>query len=308
MAQSPGLTPNASFSALNYVLFAFLCLFWGSTWIALKTGVAALPPFFFASTRFGAAGLLLFLATLATREFKKAHWRLVGEILLPTILMISVNYGLMAWGLTRVSLGVSAVVNLSTVALSTNFFSMVWGQTPVSPARIASLGLGVSGLGLLFLPGIQAAPDAPTWVGILAIAAGACCYGAGSVLLRERSVDAPPRVLSALQSMIGGGALFLFTLWKEPIHASTWSALVTPPVFWGWVFLVLVGSVLAFTLYLTLLPRWGAARVASYAFICPVIALAEGMLFAGEKISTLEGAATLVLLSATWLGLRLDGK
>ncbi len=291
-------------SAVNYVLFAFLCLFWGSTWISIKIGLATVPPLFFASTRFLAAGIILTVITLFTGEFKKNHLRLFTISLIPTILMISINYGLCYVGMTRVPSGISAVVNLSMVPLSATVFSVVFGQTRMTPTRLAAICLGIGGLFMLFFPRAQLAIGDSSLLGILAIALGAACYGSGSVLLKSKNIACPPRVLSAIQSLSGGFLLLLVSFLLEPISTGTFAALMSPTAFSSWAFLVIVGSVLAFTIYLTLLPRWGASRATAYAFVCPVIALIEGAVFTKENISMLEALATFVLLAATWFCLK----
>jgi drug/metabolite transporter (DMT)-like permease len=297
--------PPTSFSTA--VLFAGLCLAWGSGWMALKIGVAALPPVLFAASRFLAAGAVL-LAFVGLRGGVRGLARLpVREALPGAGLMIAVNYGLMAWGVTRVGSGLAAVVNLTTVPLAMAAFGALHGQSAIHRRTAAGLIAGSCGLAVLFLPTVAgtlvpslAPPAAPggsaagpaAW-GLAAIAAGAAAYAWGSVLTRRGRASASALELATVQALLGGGALLAVSAAGES-WSGIGSAIAEPVRLGGWLFLVAI-SVASTPAYLALLARWEPARVAAYAYICPVIALAEGMAFGGESLSAVEGGGAVLL-------------
>ncbi len=98
----------------KHLLFGLMCLIWGLTWIAIKTGVTVLPPFLFATSRFLAAGsLLMFLGRLAGGGLPpSSYW---PRIVIAALLVNTACYGFLFWGMQHVSSAVSAVVNLALI-------------------------------------------------------------------------------------------------------------------------------------------------------------------------------------------------
>ena len=271
--------------------FALLCLCWGATWLPLKHGVAQVPPLLFVASRFLAGGLVLWLAGGCPRP--------PGLRLLATgaVLMIAANYGLMAWGAGRVPSGLAATVNFATVPLAVLIFA---GRRP-RPAQVAALTLGAAGLALLDLtsdPRLGAAP-----AGLGAIALGAACYGLGTVLMKALPATLSPVGMAAWHSLVGGALLLGLSALLEPWSAEVWDRFLAPAALANWALLVLLSTIVGFTLYLALLRRWSATSVASYAYVCPVIALALGVAIDGERPAPAQWAASLILIGAAALAL-----
>jgi drug/metabolite transporter (DMT)-like permease len=276
--------------ATGMALFALLCLAWGSTWLSLKFGVTTVPPLTFVAARFLVAAIPL-LAWAATR----GHLRVPARTVLPgAVLMVAVNYGLMAWGIVRVASGIAAVINLATVPAATLLLGVAHGEARWSARAAAGLLAGAAGLGLLFAPRFGAAEAS----GMAAIAAGATAYAWAAILTKRRPV-ADPVALAGSQCLVGGLLLAVAAAVLEaPGHAEL-SALAAPAVLANLGFLALAGSVIGGSVYLMLLARWDAGRVAAYAFVCPLIALAEGALLDSQTPSLTELAASALLLLAT---------
>ncbi len=290
-------------------LFALLCLAWGSGWMALKIGVAALPPLLFASSRFLAAGAVLLGVLLALGRVRGLLAIPLRAVLPGAFLMIALNYGLMAWGVTRVASGLAAVVNLTTIPLAMAVCSGLYGITRFTRRTGAGLLLGSCGLAVLLVPPVveRASPSGSlaggaAALGLVAIAAGAASYAWGSILTLRVPVLAPALEWSTLQALLGGAALLLASAAVEP-WAGIGSAIAAPVRLGGWAFLVAV-SVTSTPAYLALLARWEPTRVAAYAYVCPVIAVAEGSLFGGELLTVAQGAAAAVLGLSAYLVLR----
>jgi len=286
-------------------LFALLCFAWGSGWMALKIGVAALPPLFFASSRFLAAAAVL-VAFLALRGRLKALAAVPLRAAMPgAVLMFAANYGLMAWGVARVASGMAAVINLTSVPLAMALFGAVHGHA--HPTRKAMTGLGIGSCGLavlLLLPLLSRTSDPVSsgtgvWgvLGLAAIIGGAACYAWGSILTRGRLAGVPALDLSTVQMGTGGALLLAASAATESWHGIG-APFLEPVRLGGWGFLVAV-SVASTPIYLALLSRWEPTRVAAYAYVCPVIAVAEGMVFGGETLTLPElGGAALLGVSA----------
>jgi drug/metabolite transporter (DMT)-like permease len=136
-----------------------------------------------------------------------------------------------------------------------------------------------------------------------AIVVGAVAYAAGSILGTGRAADGSVAAVAAWQMLVGGGALVAVALAVEPVGPALDGGLRTPA---GWAslgYLAGVGSLVGFTVYLWLLRRWPASRVAAYAFVSPVVAVVLGAVLLGETLFPHQGVAALLLLGGAALAL-----
>jgi len=280
-------------------LFAAMCLIWGLTWIAIKVGIAAVPPLLFAGTRFAAAGALLLLWLWLSGASFRLRRRDAGPLALSAALVIVGTYSFLFWGMQHVSSGLSAIVNLALMPVMLYGLGLAYGEERASARQAAAIALGIAGLTLLFGPKATAG-DMPGLLGIAAIVLGTFAYCWGSVLSRPILRMHAPLVVSAVTTLTGGIALILLSLVLEPVRLAGFG---DPAVIASWLFLVLFGSLLAFTFYMRLLRDWGAARAGMYAFVSPVIAVAVGALWFGERVGWIDLAGMVLMLAATWLAL-----
>jgi drug/metabolite transporter (DMT)-like permease len=285
------------------LLFVAMCAIWGMTWIAIKTGVEAVPPVFFAGSRFVAAGLLM-LAWCRLRG---------GPIALPVrdwprqvllaVLMIAATYGFLFWGMQHVASGLSAVLNLALIPIALLAIGLAYGAERYSHRRAASVALGVLGLIVLFEPAGAARSDPLEPWGMAAIVVGTLAYCWGSVLSRPLVQAHGVVLISGLATLIGGTLLVALGLAIEPLNRDLMAAYVRPEVLAAWLFLVLFGSLVAFTIYLRLLRDWGPLAAGMYAFVSPVIAVGLGSLIFAEAFGPVEALGSLLMLGAARLAL-----
>jgi drug/metabolite transporter (DMT)-like permease len=287
------------------LLFVVLCLVWGTTWLALKVGVTAVPPALFAGTRWTTAGLAL----LGIRRWRGQRIRLprraLGRAALVGALMVACNAVLMLYGLRFVSSGLAAVISSALTPIALLGFSVALRHEAFRPRQLAAIGLGVLGILVLFGPSAIAGRLAPREaLGALGVIAGCLCYSLGSVLARPLMRSVAPADVAALSNLTGGAVLLAGSLAFEP---GSWHALGGH---WGlaawsaWLFLLLPGSLGATIIYLILVRDWGASRAGTYAFVSPVVAVFLGMAVNGEQVDPsgalgmvlMLGAAALVLL------------
>ena len=287
----------------RYLMFTVMCLIWGMTWIAIKTGVTAVPPVFFAGSRFIAAGLLM----LAWRRvhggpmaFPRRDWP--RQLVLAT-LMIAATYGFLFWGMQHVASGLSAVINLALIPIGLLAIGLAYGAEHYSHRRAAAVALGVIGLVVLFGPAGAVRGDPLEPWGMAAIVAGTLAYCWGSVLSRPLVRAHGPLLVSGLSTLVGGAMLIGLALLIEPVDREALAAYARPEVLAGWLFLVLFGSLVAFTIYLRLLRDWGPLRAGLYAFISPVIAVALGAVVFAEAFGPVEALGSVLMLGAAWLAL-----
>lgn len=287
----------------KHLEFALMATIWGLTWIAIKTGVDAIPPFAFAAARLLAAGcFLLSLARVSGASLSIAGSR--GRVLASSILVNTVTYGLLFWGMQYIPSGLSSVLNLSLIPVGLFTIGLVAGEETYTGRKASAIALGILGLIVLFLPKLDFSGDSRGLVGMVALVIGTLAYCWGSILSRPLLRTMSPTALSGWLTFIGGSGLLLLSVVFEPLGAETLTAFLTPPVIASWLFLVVGGSIVAFTLYLRLLRDWGPARAGLYAFVSPIIAVVLGILVFNESFGAYEIIGSGIMLSAAALAMR----
>jgi drug/metabolite transporter (DMT)-like permease len=278
------------------VIFLIVSLIWGLTWMAIKIGVAAVPPFFFAALRFIAAGGLL-LAIMATRvnwQGLRREWRAVVGV---SMLITTFSYGPTFWGVQHTASGVAAVINMSMTPLMLFVIGVMLGAERFDRRKLSGVLIGIVGLVLLFWPELQSDAHTEAW-SLAALLTGTTVYCLGSVLSGRvlRGLDTVS--VSGAVMLIGGLGLAVLSALFETVTAETFAALLEPAPFVSLIFLTLGGSIVAFTLFLYLLRVWGPTRAGLFAFVSPVVALITGALALGERIDPLQALGAAVLIGA----------
>jgi drug/metabolite transporter (DMT)-like permease len=278
------------------VIFLIVSLIWGLTWLGIKIGVAATPPFFFAAVRFIAAGGLLLAIMAARIDWRglRRQWRAVLGV---SMLLTTFSYGPMFWGVQHTASGVAAVINMSVTPLMLFVIGVVLGAERFERRKLLGVLIGIVGLVLLFWPELQADAHTEAW-SLVALLTGTTVYCLGSVLSGRMLGGLDTVSVSGAVMLIGGFGLALLSALFETVTAATFAALLEPAPLLSILFLTLGGSIIAFTLFLYLLRVWGPTRAGLFAFVSPVVALVTGALTLGERIDPLQALGAAVLLGA----------
>jgi drug/metabolite transporter (DMT)-like permease len=287
-----------------------LCVIWGSTWIASKAGIQAVPPLFFAATRFTAAGLLLLVYGWMRGE--AAGFKIEDGIrfIAASILMITLCYGPLFWGMQYIDTGTAAVLEMSLTPIALLCFALLLREEKLDVRRIAAITFGVSGLVVLFWPSTpggsgsksEAFDGASIWGG-LAVSSAAFTYGYGSVLARPLLRAYPAVFVAGVTTLVGGIALMIAALIFEPGAVAAVSGDWGTTAWTAWFFLVIFGSLVGYTTYMRLLRDIGASRAGSYAFVSPAIAVVLGALFFSEQVTISDVIGIIVMLSGAYLAM-----
>jgi drug/metabolite transporter (DMT)-like permease len=289
-------------------LFLLMCAVWGLTWIAIKIGVASIPPLLFAGTRFTIAGaiLLAWQCRAARRDgvvlfgIRKADW--VG-MLFVSLLVIVATYSMLFWGMRNVASGLAAVLNLASMPIAIFAIGLAYGEEKFTTRQLVAVALGIVGLVVLFRPTGSAGRDNGELWGMAAIVGGTIAYSWGSVLSRKLLRAYDPVLVSGITCLTGGLTLTALSIMLEPINASTLQRFLSPSVAASWLFLVIFGSLAAFTIYLRLVRDWGTTKASMYAFVSPVIAVLVGIVLSGETAQTSDFVGMAMMLAATGFAL-----
>jgi drug/metabolite transporter (DMT)-like permease len=277
--------------------FAALYLIWGSTYLAIRFGLETLPPFLMAGTRFVVAGGLLygFLRIRGIPAPSRRHW---GSAAVVGLLLLLGGNGGVVWAQQRVDSGVAALL-VATVPLWMVFFERLrpGGERPKG-ATLGGLALGTLGIVILVgpdsLPGVGGEGGRVDLVGALALMMSTILWALGSIWSRGRAM-ASPMMATAQQMLSGGVALLALGVVSGELSrldlagASSRSLLAVG-------YLIVFGSLIGYSSYIWLLGVSSPARVSTYAYVNPVVAVVLGWLFAGEPLTarTLLAAGIIV--------------
>jgi len=292
----------------NTVFFLLLCLIWGTTWIGIKAGVAAVPPLMFAGTRFTAAGAVLWLAACFGQAGGRIARRDWGRTAAASLLMITLCYGPLFWGMQHVDSGTAAVLEMSLTPIALMGFALLLGEERFDRRRAAAIALGTVGLAILFGPTAWSAWSASgggwlTLAGAAAVSSAALTYGWGSVVARPLLRAYPATLIAGVTTLVGGLALIAWSLAFEPGAATALTGRWGWAAWSGWLFLVLFGSLIGYTIFMRLLRDIGPTRSGAYAFVSPVIAVVLGIIAFGETVGLSDLAGMAVMLVAARLAM-----
>jgi len=292
-------------SARLRLMFAFLCLVWGTTWLAMKAGVTTVPPAFFSGTRWTAAGILL----LAWRWWNglpiRVPPRLIARLSVVALLMIGLNASIQQYGLREIGSGLAAVITSGATPVALLGFSVGMGQERFSVRQAGAILLGLCGIFLLFGPkALAGQSSAAELLGATGVLVGCFSYCAGSVVARPLMRTLPPAQVAAITNLIGGLILLAGSLLFEPGAGEALGFGWGRAAWAAWLFLLLPSSMGATIIYFVLVRDWGASRAGTYAFVSPVIAVLLGVAVYGESVGVLDAAGMALMLAAAALAMR----
>jgi len=293
-AHAPRLLVGAAFATIYVV--------WGSTYLAIRYAVESFPPLLMSGTRFLCAGTVLLAWALlrGARRPGAAEWRraaLVGALL------VAASFGLVGWAEQYIASSLAALIVASVPVWIILLDVTIGGAARPSRAVLVGVALGLAGQVLLLWPELERGV-AGNAVAALAVVASNLTWAAGTIAVRRTSQDAraahSPVLATSLQ-MLAGGAMLAVAGLAVGEAAPLLERGVTPRSALAWAYLVGPGSMLAFSAYTWLLTVTSPARVATHAYVNPVVAVFLGWLLAGEPVSAFTLGATAVILGAVVL-------
>jgi drug/metabolite transporter (DMT)-like permease len=282
------------------VLFALLCIAWGTSWIAMKLALAEVPPFSFTVARSvvaGAAMLAISGHAAPLALLRRAPWRMLAVALLTNTL----TYAGLYWGTARVSTGLAAIVNNALMPMGLFAFGLAFHEERFSRRRLAGIALGAAGLALLFAPRSVPSGDAASLAGLAAVAAGTLAYCLGSVWSRPLLRGASPIAVGSVQMLAGGLMTAPIAVLLERPGPEVLAALARPVPLASLLWLSIASGAGGLTIYLRLIRDWGPTRAGMYAFVSPLIAVVLGAVALGERLGPLEWIGGAAMLAAAAL-------
>jgi len=283
------------------IAYLVVCVFWGSTYLAIKVGVTELPPFLFAGLRFLVAGLILLALARALGDPlpRKSDWRTLAIV---GLLLLAGGNAFVVWSEQYIGSGIASIF-VVTVAMWTALFDAIipGGQSDLNWRIVAGLLLGF--LGTLLLVGATPAEIlAADKRGPIALTLASASWALGSVYAKRHPTQASPYMGAAFQMIVGGATVALVgTLLGEwpSWHLSTRGI-------GAMAYLVIFGSILGYSAYSYALRHASATIVGTYAYVNPVIAVLLGWLLLHEPVGPRTFVAMgMIVIAVVWIQLSL---
>jgi drug/metabolite transporter (DMT)-like permease len=267
------------------IAFAALYLIWGSTYLGIRFAIETIPPFLMAGTRFFGAGVIMYAIAWSQGIGKSnwANWR--TSLIIGACLLLAGNGGVTI-SEKYIDSGLAALI-VAIVPIYIVILGWVSGMAS-RPTPIVWLALvgGFVGVGILFGPALHFSSNDGRYpaIGMSILLVSSFIWSAGSLYSRTAKHAASP-FLTAAQQMLCGGLLLLLvgiaTGEMRHFHPSSISILSLA----SFVYLVIIGAVVGYTAYIWLLRHCDPAKVATYAYVNPIVAVLLGAAFAGETLS-----------------------
>ncbi len=286
--------------------FAAIYLIWGSTYLGIRVAVETMPPFLMAGMRFAIAGIALF----AYLRLRGAPWPSLAQWkdhAIAGILLLLGGNAIVSWaelrtpsGLTSLLLGASPVI---AVLLD---WIRPGGRRPTM-GIVAGMAVGIAGVALLLGPGAIPAGYRPPAVDVVALFFSSICWWSGSLYSKHSKSGAPLIMASAIQMLCGSASMLLAgCLLGEgsQVHLAS----VSTHSWVAFAYLVIVGSIVAFPTYVWLLQHTAPAKLSTFAYVNPVVAMFLGWAILGEPMNlriilaagVIIGAVAIITIGKTW--------
>lgn len=284
--------------ALAYAAFFIICTVWGTTYLAIRIAVTTMPPFLLTGARYLTAGAILFVVAKLRGDAVPRDRATLGNLVLCGVLMGAIGNLSVVWAEQWVPSGFAALfVGTAPFWVTLIELTRRAGER-IDARRGAGMLIGFVGVALLVTPrGAGKAFDAHFVIGAIAIQVGCVAWQYGTVRGKYTLAGVPPLMSSSLQMLAGGLVVSLvgFALGEAPrFHA-------TPRTLAALAYLVLFGSVLAYTAYIYAAQKLRSTTMSLYAYVNPVVAVILGWLVLHEQLTLVSVAAIVIILAGVAL-------
>lgn len=273
---------------LGYVA---LCLIWGSTWMAIRVTVRDVPPLEAAAIRFFAAALVLVVLAAAQRKTWPRDRRQWNALLVLSLTIMAIPYGLLFWAEQYVTSGMTAIL-FSSMPLLVALIAPLMKHRPAPRRAVFSMVVAFGGLLILLYTGMGTSGLA--LLGSAAVLLAVLLSSWSVVYAKSRLHEVDSVVSTAVQLLFGAVALTWATWALEAHRHAAW----TRSALLAMMFLIIFGSCAAFVIYYWLLKRMQPYQLSTISLIVPVVAVLEGALLLREPVPLLMIVAIVVVLGS----------
>ena len=291
----PSASPIAVWAGL-----IVLYLVWGSTYLGIKVAVETVPPFVMGFIRFVPAGILLagVVALRNRRTIERPSRRALADTLIVGALLLMGGMGLVAWAEQTIPSGIAALL-IALMPMWLAIFGLVFLGERLPRAGVIGIAVGVVGVAILAWP--TAGVDDLDPAGLLALLVSPVCWALGAIYAARRAVLPAPALFASGLEMIAGGLVLLVASAVTGELATFDPAAVSTESWIGIAYLLLVGSLVGYTTFAWLVQVAPLPRVATYAYVNPVVAVILGAIVLQEPLSPRTWVASVVIIAAVVL-------
>lgn len=283
---------NRAYSLQLALAFAATYLVWGSTYLGIRYAVETIPPLVAAGIRHSIAGTILLVWAWA-RGFRPTRANWISGIVVGALFFL-VGHGSLHWAEQYVGSGLAALL-VATEPMFILVLAWSLGQQKIS--RLSALGLGLGVLGVAMLTGAELTTKGSSLLGVLAVLLGSFAWSAGVVISPKVKLPTDALGRTALPTICGAAMLLAAAGLTGEFHATHWASISLKSIL-GLAYLIVFGSVVAFTAYTWLLQQCPPALVATHTYANPVVAVFLGWLLASEPLTMRVVLASVAILGA----------
>jgi drug/metabolite transporter (DMT)-like permease len=281
------------------VFFCFFCIYvvWGSTYLAIRYAVESIPPLLTAGTRHLIAGSILLVAALG--KGARPTWPQIRASAVIGFFFFLVGHGSLHWAERVVPSGLASLLIAIEPIFVFLLTSAAAGLWRLNGMLLAGILVGLTGVGVL-VGGTALEPGRGMTVGCIAVLVGAFSWSIGIIYSRRSRLSGSPLLLSALSLLSGSGMLLVAGAIAGETKGFSFAA-VKPRAWFALAYLILFGSVVAFTAYNWLLEHFSPTLVATHTYVNPVVAVVLGWAYGGESLNIRVGVAAAMVVCAVVL-------
>lgn len=283
-----------------WIALGLVYVLWGSTYLGIKVAVETIPPLLAAGSRFLVAAIFL-AAILAWRGTSLRITRV--EVVASAIvggLLLGLGVGMVHIAETRIDSSVAAMI-AGTVPLQIIVFRLIGRENPARATRLSTLA-GVFGLLLVVAPGLGTGSTA---LGLTVMIASTIAWSTGSFLSNKVPLPRDPFVATVWEMALGGAFLMVGALAFGEYGQLGASTFALDSVL-AWAYLVVFGSLVGFSAYAWLLRAAPISLVVTHQYVNPLVAIALGMAFLGERPSPWSLAGAALVIGAVYVAIRAE--
>ncbi|MFC1628106.1 DMT family transporter [Gemmatimonadota bacterium] len=265
-----------------WIAYVTVSIVWGSTYLAMRIGVQEVPPFWMAGVRLLAAGVILLGIALYRRNRFPGTLKEWGWLALTGTLILGVAIGGMFWAVQYLDSGLAALLACFSPLLMALYGSIGADGDRLDSSIVFGLLAGLVGIAVLLDPRWSIESASMPLIAVAVIIIGANAWSGGSVLSKRRLKNIPPLVSASVHSLSGGLFLLGIDLLVRhdplpPISGLAWASIL---------YLVIFGSVIAYSAYIYLVTHLPPAKAGTFTFINPVVAVFLGWLILDEPVTS----------------------
>jgi len=283
--------------ALN---FAFVYLFWGSTYLAIQVVVSErIPPAMMGAVRFSVAGLVLMMVCAFLRKKLTLPPRTLVRVGVIAVLLLTTGNVVLGWAEEYIPTGYAALLIAMTPLWMTLIDRFIFKGAPLPTKSLLGLFLGLVGIVLLVWPKLSAANglSSQIWFGSGLVLISSLSWATGSVLSRRWSTGDDVLVATAWEMLLAGMVNMAIAFALGDHHTAAWTAKGTTAL----AYLIAAGSLIGYTAYVWLLKNVPISKVSTYAYVNPIVAVFLGWFVLNENVDPFVFIGAAVIVASVWL-------